>query len=271
MRLALIRKTLRDTRIPLIAAAAAIAAFEYLFVFAVDTHRDELHTYLNIIPPFAKRMMRLMAGADIFSHLTPTGLMSIGLVHPFLLAVLSVFSFAYCSRVLAGEIDAGTADLLLTLPLRRSGVYVSLTAVWAVAGLCLCTAPLLGVWIAQRFWQRGPFEMDRLAMVCVNLFALYVSVGATSLMFSAMMSRRWRTIALLVTLMLTAFVVNFLSAIWPPAERIAFLSVLHYYQPLPTIAEDRWPLHDLSILALTALLAWLIGLVVFTRRDIRTA
>jgi hypothetical protein len=149
-------------------------------------------------------------------------------------------------------------------------VYVSVSVVGCAAGVALAAAPWVGTWFAQRVLHRGPFQLDRLAQVAVNLLALYLAVGAGALCLSAAGSRRGRAVGVIVAVLVGSFVLNFLAAIWSPARSVAFLGVLNYYQPLPIIAGGQWPVRHLAVLLLSAATFWTAGLVVFARRDIRT-
>ena len=68
-------------------------------------------------------------------------------------------------------------------------------------------------------------------LVVVNLAAMYVAVGGTTFLVSAMCSRRARAIAIAFGIVLASFLLNFLAQTWEPARRLAFLGLLEYYQP----------------------------------------
>lgn len=270
MNIALLKKSFRDTWFLLALAFLGIAVFEVLLIQAFHYTVRDAKAYFQHIPEFAARFITVIAGTDIRRHLTPTGLMSIGFAHPVVHVMLWAFAITFTTRVLVGEIDRGTADLLLSLPISRTRIYFTLTVLWLLAGAALAAAPLAGTYFAQEQFRRGPFEMDRLALVALNLFGLYVAVGAASLMVSAMSSRRGPAIGLVVALLVASFALNFLSAIWDPAKKVAFLGVLEYYKPLVIIDTGRWPARDLAVLGSMGLITWLTGWVVFARRDIRT-
>lgn len=270
MSLPLLRKSARDTWFILTAAALAIAIFEVLAILAFHYAVRDARLYFDGMPPFVRRFVNVLAGMDIQGTLTPTGLMSIGFAHPIVHIVLWSFTIAFTTRVLVGEIDRGTADLLLSLPLSRARVYATLSTLWLLAGVVLAAAPCAGTWFAQWYFGRGPFDFPRLGMVSVNLFALYLAIGAASLMVSSMLSRRGPAIGLIFAVLEASFILNFLAAIWEPAKQIAFLGVLDYYRPLPIIVTGQWPVKNLVTLLAAAVVCWSAGLVVYARRDIRT-
>lgn len=268
MNAGLLRKTLRDTWLLLILGVVGLVAFEIIFSIAIEFSLSDMRHYMRRMPPFIKQMLTVLAGADISSHLSPAGLMSVGFSHPVVHVIVWAFSISYATRVLVGEVDRGTADLLLTLPMGRTAVYGTLSVVWAVCGLALTAAPWLGTWIAQVALKKGPFELQRLAIVSVNMYALYLAIGAAALLLSAGMSRRGVAVGVIVSILLASFVLNFLSSFWSPAQRVAFLGVLDYYRPLPVIASGEWPWRHMGVLLIAAAVGWVAGLGLFVRRDI---
>ena len=98
----------------------------------------------------------MLLSLDMQTGISVNTLLVLGLVHPFLFAVTWGFMTAICTRITVGEIDQGTADLLLTLPLSRSTIYVSTSLVWIVAAVFLAPRP---GWVSG--WEISPFRSVR--------------------------------------------------------------------------------------------------------------
>ncbi|MBU0637930.1 MAG: ABC transporter permease [Planctomycetes bacterium] len=141
MSLAIVRKTFRDTLWVFLLLTLAIVAFEMLFVRAMSVFAGEI-TEIWFSKEALRRLIQMMVGADLAENATPTGLMTVGFAHPLLYAFTWTLILTICTRVIAGEIDRGTADLLLTLPISRASLYVSVSLVWLVCGVPISVAPL---------------------------------------------------------------------------------------------------------------------------------
>jgi ABC-type transport system involved in multi-copper enzyme maturation permease subunit len=211
-------------------------------------------------------------GFDRLADLTPATLMTIGLAHPLLYALTWTLLLTTCTRVISGEIERGTAELLLTLPTSRAAMYVSVSSVCTLAGAFASAAPPLGIWIGQTLAPPAePIEMGRLWVPVVNLFALYVAIGGATMFVASLTTRRGKAIAIVLAGLLGSLLLNFLANIWAPAQKFALLGILHYYQPLSGLRTDHWPLTDLVVLLCVGLCGWLAGLYWFSRRDIPAA
>src|SRR5437899_6675925 len=93
---------------------------------------------------FARGIMQAMLGTEIGDRIGPQMFQSIAWVHPVPLALTWAHALLCCTRVPAGEVDRGTADILFGLPVSRWEVLFSGTAVWLGAGLLVLVATLAG-------------------------------------------------------------------------------------------------------------------------------
>lgn len=268
MNVALTRKTLRDMLPLLLIAAAGIVLFEILFMRALGEVPEELGQRWLQWPVF-RRFARVLLGADFPDKISATTIITLGFVHPLVYAMTWALLLTTCTRVIVGEIDRGTADLLLALPISRARLYVSASAAWIAAGALIGVAPLCGVWLGEKcfpLWE--PLYLPPLARVTANFFALYLAVGGLTMCVSSFLSRRGPAIALVLATLLLSFLLNFLAQFWKAVEQIGFLGLLHYYRPLATLRDGQWPVQDMAALVGLAVFFWSVGLWRFRRRDI---
>ena len=222
--------------------------------------------------PLFRRIAKMLVGADLGTEATATAIVTIGFAHPLLFTLTWIFLLTTCTRVVVSEIERGTADLLLALPVSRETVYASFTVVWVAAGIPISLAPLCGAWLGESvapLWE--PLDLSRLAILIVNLLALYLVVGSATVFVSTLVTRRGSAIAIVLAWLLGSFLLNFLALSWSTAKAIAFIGVLHYYRPLPVIRSGEWPIGNITVLVAAAVGFWLAGRWQFARRDIPAA
>jgi len=268
MNSAVMRKTMRDALPLLVIAVLGILVFECLLVRALGEFAEELvETWFKL--EFLKNLVTALVGADLAEDVTATSLVTIGFAHPLLYTLVWGFLLATCTRIIVGEVDRGTTDLLLTLPISRCRMYCSLSAVWILAGIPLCLAPLVGIWLGEDISPMSePLDLARLRTAPPNLFALYLAIGSSTMLISSLTSRRGPAIAIALGALLGCFLLNFLAQLWSFARQISFLGVLDYYRPLESVRTGDWPLFEIAVLTGVALAVWLVGLWHFSRRDI---
>jgi len=271
MNRALVFKGLRDARGLLAAALVAVVLFEVLFALAMESLAPEMIAFAARFA-FLQRLLRVLISLDLSAGASPTTLVVLGLLHPFLSAVTWGTLVTLGTRLPAGEIDRGTADLLLTLPVPRGAAYRAAGVVAALAALALAGATWCGVALGSRIAAfPGPIDLGRIGMAVANQAALLLAIAGATALVSSLVNRRGVAAAIVVGLLLASFLVNFLAAFLPAFEAIDFLGVLHYYRPVDVVREGRWPARDLALLGAVAGATWAAGLWAFRRKDIPVA
>ncbi len=266
----LLIKSLREAWIATVLFSLALMVLEAIFAYVLPTFADQFSTVLLQLE-FVQRMVQALLGTDIGTQITPDVFSSIAWAHPVVLTIVWAHAIIFCTRVPAGEIDRGTIDLLFGLPVSRWRIYRCESAVFLVTGLIVISMGLLGNALGSLSQEPDSRpDLSRSAVIVVNLLALYMAVGGLAFLVSSLANHRGRAVGVVFAILLASFLLNFLAQLWQPAEKLSFLSVLNYYQPLVVLRQEGWPTMDLAVLTGLAVTLWIIGGLCFARRDICT-
>jgi ABC-2 type transport system permease protein len=267
---AVVRKSLRDARSALVLLPLGIVLFNALAVrLLVEAARDleQLRTWLA--RPFVQFFIRNALGGELAGELTPTAMITFALGHPLYYALSWTLLITIGTNVIAGELGRGTADLLLTLPLRRRTIYLSTSVAWFLGAVLVSVAPLPGLWLGQQFFTLPqPLEFARLWPVVPNLLALHLCTAGLTMMVSALVTRRGQAVAIVLAALLVSDLLKTLAQFWDALRPVSVIGLLHYYQPLPIVRSGVVPLGHVGVLLAAGAAAWLVGLWHFSRRDI---
>ena len=266
----LILRALRESWPTTLTLGLVLAVVESLLAFVLPKFGSQVaQEWLQL--DFARGIMQAMLGTAVADRLGPQMFAAMAWVHPVVLALVWAHALVCCTRVPAGEVDRGTVDVLLGLPVSRWEIFFSETFVWLGCGLVLMAAALVGNVLGGLSLPPGQREhVSRLLVVLLNLYLLYVAVGGLAWLISAVSDRRGRAITIVFLVLLTLFLLNYLAQFWAPLEKIVFLGPLHYYRPITVLGTGAWPLRDLAVLLGAGALLWFLGGVIFSRRDLCT-
>jgi len=220
---------------------------------------------------FERRILQAMLGAAVSDRIGPQMLQSIAWVHPVVLALAAAHALIFCTRVPVGEVDRGTIDVLLSLPVSRWQIFLSESFVWVVSGVTLLAAAFAG----NALGSLG-FPPDQRAagwktlLVWLNLFCLYLAMGGITWMVSSLSNRRGRAMTTVFIVFLAFFLLSYLAQFWPPLERFVFLSPLQYHRPYVVFLNGIGPWKDMAILFALGGVLWLAAGFIFSRRDLCT-
>lgn len=268
MNASLLRKTAYDHRWAMLLTAGALTLFPILLVHAFASVPWELaNEWLKI--PWVARLIRALTGADLSEVMSINALGAFVFVHPVVLAVTWGYVIMTATRVLCGEIDLGTAELLFALPMSRWTLYTTVSA-WVFLG---CPVFMLCLWCGVCIGDRTAdlpesMRLWELRHVVINACLMHWSVAGVALLFSAGSSRRGRAVGWLFGILVASFMLNSLAAFWPRAQALSALGLLHYFHPFAIIRDGAIPNSNIVVLTTLALTAWVGGGVIFARRDI---
>jgi len=263
-------KILHETFLGMVLFSLALLLVEVLLNLILPQILDQMDEMMARMP-FMRDMVAALLGIDIEGEITAQLMQAFVWVHPTVLTLLWANVTMFCTRFPAGEIDRGTIDVLLALPLSRRRIYLCETIVFLAGGIMMVGAGAIGYAIGS---QSLPVEnrpvWTLIALILFNMFCLYIAVGGVAFLISSFSERRGRAVFVVFAIVVASFLINFLAQFWGPAEPFAFLSVVEYYQPANILKSGTLPFGDIAVLLGIGAIAWIAGCEVVARRSICT-
>lgn len=271
--LGLVMRALREIRGVTMVFALLLGGISGLLAYALPRIQARF-AQRNFIPPGLREFRNAIFGIDSSSAGVSEIAFALAWSHPIVIALLSAHAIIVCTRLLAGEVERGTIDVLLALPVSRLRLLASETTAWMLSAALVLGGVFLGSYLGAQF-VRPEYRPDwaRLAMVLPNLALVYGVIGTASLFCATVSDRRVRAVMAVIVFTVVSVLINFLYTLDPSLDftkQLRFLSVLDYYRPIRVLMEGVWPWRDLAILGGACLALWIGTAVVLTRRSITT-
>lgn len=266
----ILRKIVQEIWLATLLFGVAFFIVEVLLNLVLPQILDQMTQMLDQMP-FMRQFVSALLGIDIEGEISAQLMQAFVWVHPTVLTILWAHETMICTRFPAAEVDRGTIDVLLALPVSRRAVYLCETLGWLASGALLLAAGAsgyaLGAQITELAFRPEPGVVLR---VLFNLFCVYVAVGGVGFLISSFCDRRGRAVFSIFAVILVSFLLNFLAQSWAPAKSVAFLSVLNYYQPAAILKNGVLIPTDIATLLAVGLVCWIIGGEVTARRSLCT-
>jgi ABC-2 type transport system permease protein len=271
MNAALWRKAVRDAWPQLLISCLLLFLFGWLFVWLMSLFTSGFWTSLvDYLPGFVQSLM----GIPLADLARPVGRISILYTHIVTLLVCIVWAVGRGSDPIAGEIDRGTMDLVLTMPVRRVAVVVSQGVVATLGAAILVGSLWLGnlVGLGTVTFEE-PVAAGRFLSGAVNLLAMTMCLTGLTAALSAGQRDRWRTIWLAGGFFAVASIVKMVARLWADGAWLKYLSFLTAYEPQQLILMPGEAARSLawrydSLLLALGLAGYALAAVIFARRDI---
>jgi ABC-2 type transport system permease protein len=204
-------------------------------------------------------------GGNVF---TIQGAIALGFVHPIAIALNMVFAVAFAISAVAGERQRGTLEVLLSRPLSRRTVYVTL-AVAVLLFIALTQASFLaGAVVGSTLaGVSGELNLSNVPTAWLNGVLLFASFGAISLAASVSFDRVSPAAGLVLAFVIVEYFLFVLGTLWHDAAWLQRFSLFDYADAKNVLAgtADRF---DFVLLAVVTTLGVAFALAVFPRRDL---
>ena len=256
-------RTLGWQRARWIIVTVAIFAWGALIPVIYAAFSDVFRNLVNS-GAFPEELMSFGSGS-LFSL---PGAVTLGTQHPLAIAMLGIFAIGATSTAIAGERQRGTLEVLLSRPMSRTTLYltvlVGLLAVVAAVLLALLAGFVTGAAV-QDVMDELPVE--HMPMVFLNGFLLWGAFAAFGLAASVTFDRSGPAIGLTLAYLILNYFLEILGSLWRDVEWTQEYSLFHHFQPTEILAGKVDPI-DLVILAAAFLIPIVYALIVFPRRDL---
>ncbi len=260
------RKTIWEQRRALVGwtiGILALVGFSLAFYPSIRANAAQFQSVIDQMPE-GLRAVFLGEMTDITS---PAGYLNGRLFASTLPVLYLVYGITAGTKAVAGEEEAHTLDLLLSMPIARRQVLFEKFGALASTLALLCVV----LWVSLVVLDI-PFGLDvaagSLGAVTLHLFAFALFFGALGLALGAALGRRGLAAAIATGVAVASFLLSSIAPLSPATEWMKVLSPLHYYSGSTPLLHGVDPVHAGVLLVLTAICV-AGGIWAFDRRDLR--
>jgi ABC-2 type transport system permease protein len=202
------------------------------------------------------------------SLFTLSGAITLGFQHPLALAFLGIFAVGTTTSAIAGERERGTLEVLLSRPLSRHALYLTVGAAVLVL-LAIELVALLGGQFAGITIQgiADQADLGNLPLVFANGLLLWAAFAAFGMAASVSFDRHAPALGLTMAYLLVNYFLEILGSLWTDVDWSQEFSLFHHFNPTEILTGKTDPM-DFVILGIAVLVPVVFAWIVFPRRDL---
>ena len=263
MNLRLYLQTLRWNRVRLAAVVVAAVGWGMLIPIVYVQFAAAFKDLANS-GVFPRELLNFGSG----SLFTLPGALTLGLQHPLAIAFVGIFAVGSTVSAVAGERESGTLEVLLSRPISRRMLYVTLAAaaatLIAIVLLALLGGQLIGVMIQG---VTDELDLGLMPLVFLNGLMLWAAFAAFGLAASVSFDRHAPALGLTIAYLLVNYFLEILGSLWRDVAWSQQYSLFHHFNPGAILTGKADPI-DFLILTVAIVIPVVYALVVFPRRDL---
>jgi ABC-2 type transport system permease protein len=196
-------------------------------------------------------------------------LIAIGYQHPLVLILFMLFAVGIPTGLLAGEVQWGTMELILSRPVTKLQVFLCATLLTVVGMATLVLVMFSGTVVSTMVYEFGePVPLRDCFRMAINGGLMGGAIGAISLLSAALFSRRGIAIGVTVAYLVVNYFAAILTDWWPRMRVFDTLTLFHYVNSYKLFALHIWPISDMMVLTVILLVAAILGAIIWNRRDL---
>ena len=285
MSLTLFLKVLRDLRWPLLGAAFLITLFEGFWVKITDRFTNEVipailkkipyNDLFQILFEGSGKLFQAILGGESVNLSKTSDLLSVGYVHPLPQTILMIWALGRGASALAGELERGTMELLVSLPIPRWKIITTQLAVDLVTIPTLALCMILGTFIGTKLVPLPNADLLPYFRGVLLAIAFAFAMSGITYAISSVGRSRWRVLAWTFAVIFSMSLLNLLGQLWDTLGPWRPLAIHYYYQPQYAILKDQWTLpvagmqfNALAVMFGVAGLGYSFALWRFSQRDL---
>jgi len=221
--------------------------------------------FLQRMPGFIKEAV----GGEILDISSITGFIAITYQHPLVLALYMVFAVCVPTGLLAGHVQDGNMELILSRSVTKNQVYICACILTLVGMLALVIAMFLGTVVGINvcsFDQEiSLWPFFRAAIVGGLLSA---TAAGVSLLAAATFRNRGRAVGIAMAFFIINYFIDLIAGWWPRAKFLGPCSIFYYVDNKEILVGTGWPIGDMTVLASVLIVTVIAGGIIWNRRDL---
>ena len=229
---------------------------------------EKVRLMLELFDKFPGFMKNAMGG-DILKVGNYTAFIAIGYQHPLVLSSYMVFAVCVSTGLLAGHVQSGTMELILSRSVTKNQVYLC-TCILTFAGmLTLIMIMFSGTAVGVNIFDfKGKVSLWPFFRASIVGGLLSGAAAGVSLLAAATFRSRGKAVGLAVAFFIVNYFIDVIAEWWPPTKFLGPVSLFYYVDPSEILFEKVWPISDMCVLGSVLVVTVIAGGIIWNRRDL---
>jgi len=258
--------TFKDKKFALIIYSLAAVGFMWMYIGMFPSMQGQAEQFKEVMKSYPETMLKAFNIEELsFDKIEKfLAMEDFSIIWPLMMVFLFV---SLAGNSIAGEIERGTAEIILSKPLSRSKIYLS-RYLSGLMMLLIFTVVSVFVVVPLCTLHGVDYQLENFAKMAVVAFFFGWAVFSLAFMFSAIFSERSKPYMFTGGILLMMYVANIIANLKDSLVNLKYLSFFHYYNQNQALIHNNLETNSIIVFASVAIICTIIGIIFFNKRDI---
>lgn len=260
-------RILKDNKFSLIAFCIASFLFLWMYIAFYPAIQDQSINFQDMLKSFPEGFMKAfnIDSMNFFGSLEAyISTEEYSFIWPILATAMTA---SVAGNAIAGEIEKGTIEIILSIPISRTKIFLTkyfyglFSIVLLIAASVLATIPLAEAYNidyqAKNFYILAGFA----ALFAASIFSL-------TMMFSAFFSEKGKVYFCIGSILIVMYVLNIVSGLKDNLDKLKYFTFFHYFNAADILTGQAIENTAYWVFGGCIILTTLFGAIWFNKRDI---
>lgn len=264
--LAIFLRIIKDRRLMLIIYLLINIGLLWMYVGLFPSFKDQSVAMADMLKSYPESFLKAF-NFDIASFNTIEGFLSTeqySFMWP-LLMILMTLGFA--GGAIAGEIETGTAEILLSQPITRTKIFIARYLAGFVSVVIFVFISVFSAIPFMEIYNTG-YKLENFSSLTILAFLFSLAVYSIGMLFSAAFSDKGKVFFMTGGILVLMYILNIVASIKDSLSDLKYASFFYYFNPANALIKNEIDNWSYLIFLGTAVLCFIVGIIYFSKRDI---
>jgi ABC-2 type transport system permease protein len=260
------QRTLKEKKWAILIYCIAGISLLLLYIAFFPTVQQSATEVSQLVKSLPESLVKTF-GLDAQSFITFEGFIAgkhYSLVWPVLLIALVV---SFGGSFLAGEIEKGTIELLLSQPVSRLKIFFGKFFAGIANLLIFIVASVLAVFPLAKTYNIN-YKSEAFLKLALIGFIFGLAIFGLSMFFSAIFSEKSKVTFSVVGILITMYVLNIVAGLKESLDKLKYFSFFHYFNASEVLVYNKINHWAWWVFLGTFLISTILALIWFQKKDV---
>ena len=265
--LTIIIRTLRDRKTSLIVFTLAAILMMWLYIAMYPAILEQSEALTEAYANLSESMLKLFGDNGTLSFDTIEKFLALEYFN-FLWPIMSIFLLvAIAGTGIAGDIENGTAQILLSSPVSRVQIFMARYFAGMIALLLFTIFSIFTV-VPLATLHGVDYVFENYFSIAILSFLFGWAVFSLAMLFSAIFSEKSKVYMFTGGIIILMYVLNIASVLQEKLENLKYLSFFYYYNYNDALIRNTLDFSGIIVFIVVAVVFSIAGAMWFKKRDI---